>query len=62
MRNVNLDLNRETDSNKAAAKKIIDKFSALTSRIDVNIEISRIISSIDRKSPSFLFKLTVLDM
>ena len=50
------------DSGKASTKSIIDKFSVLTTRIDVNIEISIIISSIDKKAPSFLFKLTVLDM
>ena len=58
----NYDTNWMADSGKASTKSIIDKFSVLTTRIDVNIEISIIISSIDKKAPSFLFKLTVLDM
>ena len=58
----NYDTNWMADSGKASTKSIIDKFSALTTRIDMNTEISRIISSIDKKAPLFLFKLPMLNM
>ena len=50
------------DSGKASTKSIIDKLDALTTRIDINTVISRIISSIGKKAPLFLFKLSMLNM
>ena len=50
------------DSGKASTKSIIDKFSALTTRIDINTVISRIISSIGKKAPLFLSKLSMLNV
>ena len=58
----NYDTNWMADSGKASTKSIIDKFSALTTRIDINTVISRIISSIGKKAPLFLFKLSMLNM
>ena len=46
----NYDTNWLADFGKAPTKSIIDKFRALSTRIDMNTEISRIISSIDKKA------------
>ena len=45
----NHDANWKTDSDKASTKRITDKFCTLSTRKDINTEISRIISSIDKK-------------
>ena len=58
----NYDTNWMADSGKASTKSIIDRFSALSTRIDMNTEISRIISSIDKKAPLILIKLPMLNM
>ena len=58
---LNQDVNWWTDSDKTSTEKIIDKFIALSTRKDINIEISRNISSIYRKATLLLFKLVMID-
>ena len=50
------------ESGKALAKKIIDKSIALSTRIHINIEISAIITLVDKNAQLFLYKLFMLEM
>ena len=50
------------ESGKALAKRIIDKSITLTTRIHINIEISAIITLVDKNAYLFLYELSILDM
>ena len=59
---LNHDVNWVADSGKAYTEKIIDKFIALSTRKYINIEISRSIFSIYKKTTLILFKLVMIDI
>ena len=59
---LNHDVNRVADSGKTYTEKMIDKFIALSTRKYINIEISRNISSIYKRTTLFLFKLVMIDI
>ena len=50
------------ESGKTPAKSIIDKSIALPTRIHINIEISAIITLVDKNAHLFLYKLFMLEM